>query len=122
MHFPMLSRFDGEGDFSSRIAIIAYYLLKVEIQLYSLAGITISLGLVVDNAIVMIQHQLKHQNLRVFIPLLAATLTTIGALSVIYLLDEALRILLVAFAQVVMINLAISLLIALFLVNCYFWA
>ncbi|MEL6699086.1 MAG: efflux RND transporter permease subunit [Bacteroidota bacterium] len=98
------------------ISIIGFYLLKVEIQLYSLAGITISLGLVVDNAIVMIQHQLKYQNRRVFIPLLAATFTTIGALSIIYLLDEELRIQLVAFAQVVMINLFVSLLVALFFI------
>ena len=38
------------------VAVIFYYLLRLEIQLYSLAGITISLSLVIDNTIVMTDH------------------------------------------------------------------
>ncbi len=98
------------------IAFLGYYFLAVEIQLYSLAGITISLGLIIDNVIVMIDH-LKHQkNKKVFIPILASTLTTIGALSIIHFLDDVYKINLVAFAKVIMINLGISLCIALYLI------
>lgn len=98
------------------MAFLLYYSFNVEIQLYSLAGITISLGLIIDNSIVMIDH-IKHQNNRsVFVPILASTLTTIGALSIIYFLDEKYKINLIDFALVIIINLSVSLLVALFLI------
>lgn len=98
------------------IALILYYLLGLEIQLYSLAGITISLNLIIDNAIVMSDHYCRHRNVKAFLPILAATLTSIGALSVIFFMDEKIRLNLQDFAAVVIVNLAVSLLVALFLV------
>lgn len=98
------------------VAFIFYYLFGIEIQLYSLAGITISLNLIIDNTIVMADHLRRQRDLRVFTSLLAATLTTIGALSVVYFLDERLRLSLQDFATVVIINLSVSLAVALFLV------
>lgn len=98
------------------IAFVAYYLLKVEIQLYSLAGITISLNLVIDNLIVMTEHIIRRHNLRAFSAVLAATLTTIGAMSVVFFLDERTMLSLKDFVIVVIVNLAVSLLVALFLV------
>ncbi|WGH77076.1 efflux RND transporter permease subunit [Tenacibaculum tangerinum] len=98
------------------IAFLGYFFLGVEIQLYSLAGITISLGLIVDNSIVMIDHIKKQGNTHVFIPILASTLTTIGALSVIYFLDDTYKVNLIDFALVIIINLGVSLFIALFLI------
>ena len=47
---------------------------------------------------------------------LAATLTTMGALVIIFFLDERIRLNLQDFAAVVMINLGVSLLVALFFV------
>ena len=98
------------------IAVIFYYLFGLEIQLYSLAGITISLSLVIDNTIVMTDHIRRRHDLKAFLSILAATLTTIGALVIIFFLDERIRINLQDFAAVVIINLAVSLFIALFLV------
>ncbi len=98
------------------IAAILYYFFKLEIQLYSLAGITISLSLIIDNTIIMADHLMHQNNRKVFLPTLAATLTTVGALSVIFFLDEKLRLNLQDFAAVVMINLMVSLFIALFFV------
>ncbi|WP_455963435.1 efflux RND transporter permease subunit [Bacteroides bouchesdurhonensis] len=98
------------------IAVIFYYLFGLEMQLYSLAGITISLNLVIDNTIVMSDHYLRHRNLKAFLSVLAATLTTMGALVVIFFLDEKIRLNLQDFAAVVIINLGVSLLIALFFV------
>ncbi len=98
------------------IALILYYFLKLEIQIYSLAGITISLSLIIDNTIIMADHLMHQNNRKVFLPTLAATLTTVGALSVIFFLDEKLRLDLQDFAAVVMINLVVSLFIALFFV------
>ncbi len=98
------------------IAFILYYFLKLEIQLYSLAGITISLSLIIDNTIIMTDHLMHKNNRKVFLPTLAATLTTIGALSVVFFLDDKIRLNLQDFAAVVMINLLVSLFIALFFV------
>jgi len=98
------------------IAVILYYVLGLEIQLYSLAGITISLTLMIDNTIVMAEHITRKKNLRAFMSIMAATLTTIGTLSVVFLMDERVRLNLLDFAMVMMVNLGISLLFALFLV------
>ena len=98
------------------LAFIFYYLFKLEIQIYSLAGITISLNLVIDNTIVMSDHLMRKRNLKAFLSILAATLTTIGALVIIFFMDEKIRLNLQDFAAVVIINLAVSLLVALFFV------
>lgn len=98
------------------VSFVAYYLCKVEIQLYSLAAITISLNLVIDNLIVMTEHITRRGNLKAFTAVLAATLTTVGALSVVFFLDEQTMLSLKDFVAVVIINLSVSLLVALFLV------
>ena len=98
------------------VAIVAYYISGVEIQLYSLAGITISFNLVIDNLIVMTEHIMRRNNLRAFTAVLAATLTTVGALSVVFFLDERTMLNLKDFVVVVIINLTVSLSVALFFV------
>jgi len=98
------------------IAAIFYYIFKVEIHLYSLAGITVSFGLIIDNSIVMIDHLRYYKNKKVFLAILAATLTTIGSIGVIFFLKESQRINVIDFAIVVLINLIISMFIALFLI------
>lgn len=97
-------------------AVIFYYLLRLEIQLYSLAGITISLTLIIDNTIVMSDQMIRRNNMMSFTAILAATLTSIASLSIIFFLDEKIRLNLQDFAFVIIINLIISLFIALFLV------
>ena len=98
------------------VALIFYYLFGLEMQLYSLAGITVSLNLVIDSTIIMTDHILHRRNLKAFISVLAATLTTVGALVIIFFLDEKIRLNLQDFAAVMIINLGISLLVALFFV------
>ena len=79
----------------------------------SLAGLTISFGLIVDNAIIMIDHLHKHRNRKVFLALLAASMTTIAALMIVFFLPEEDRRNLTEFSIVVSVMLGISLLIAL---------
>ncbi len=98
------------------IAFIFYYFLEVEIQLYSLAGITISLTLIIDNIIVLSDQLIHRKNMKAFLALLAATLTTIGSLVIIFFLEEKMRLNLKDFAIAIMINLSVSLLVSLFLV------
>jgi len=95
------------------IAFIFYYLFSLEIHLYSLAGITVSFGIIINNTIVMVDHLRHRKDMKVGISLVAATLTTIGALSVIFFLDEASKLTLSDFAAIVIINLSVSLAVAL---------
>ena len=98
------------------IALIFYYVFGLEMQLYSLAGITISLNLVIDNTIVMADHIRHRHNLKAFVSVLAATLTTVGALVIIFFMDDKIRLNLQDFAAVVIINLLVSLFVAFFFV------
>ncbi|ASB47956.1 efflux RND transporter permease subunit [Alkalitalea saponilacus] len=98
------------------IAVIFYYFLDIEIHLYSLAGITVSLGMIIDNTIVMADHIRHSGNRKAFLAILAATLTTMGAMVVIFFLKEEQRLNLLDFAIVMMVNLGVSLFVALFFV------
>ncbi|APY12027.1 hypothetical protein BWZ22_12665 [Seonamhaeicola sp. S2-3] len=98
------------------IAIIFYYLFHVELQLYSFAGITISFGIIIDNSIIMIDHIRHKGNKKAFLAILAATLTTIGALMIIFLLEESQQADLLDFALVIAINIGVSLLVSLYYV------
>ncbi|AWW31240.1 AcrB/AcrD/AcrF family protein [Echinicola strongylocentroti] len=92
---------------------IVLYALGTHLHLYSIAGLTISFGLIVDNAIIMIDHLHKHRNRKVFLALLAASFTTIAALLMVFLLPEEDQRNLTDFAVVVAVMLAVSLLVAL---------
>lgn len=94
------------------LAFIGYYYFEVELHLYALAGITVSFGIVIDNTIVMAHHLKHHRNKEIFPALLAATLTSISALIVIFALPEQWKFNLMDFAKVMIINLSVSLLIA----------
>uniref|UniRef100_UPI004047C78F efflux RND transporter permease subunit n=1 Tax=Roseivirga sp. TaxID=1964215 RepID=UPI004047C78F len=96
------------------ITAIIIYALDVELHIFSIAGLTISFGLIVDNAIVMLDHMYRKKNRNIFVALLAASLTTIMALLMVLLLPEEDRRDLTDFSIVVAINLAVSLMIALF--------
>jgi multidrug efflux pump subunit AcrB len=98
------------------IAVIFYHLFQLEMQLFSLAGLTISLTLIIDNTIVMSDQILHQRNKKAFLAILTATLTSVGALAIILFMDETIRNNLQDFAWVIIINLTVSLFIALFLV------
>jgi multidrug efflux pump subunit AcrB len=98
------------------IAVICYYLLKLEIHLYALAGITVSLGLMTDNIIIMSDHLRTRGNRKAFLAILAGTLATISSLVIIFFMDEKVKANLVDFALVVIINQSVSLLTALFVI------
>ena len=98
------------------IAIIGYYFLNIKIHLYSLAGITVSFGMIVDNGIVMMTHLRHHGNKKVFLAILAATLTSAGSLSVIFLLSPVQQAQLSDFAAVVLVNIMVSLFVAWFFI------
>lgn len=98
------------------VAFIFYNIFNLEIHLYSLAGITVSLGIVIDTSIIMTDHYGRYRNLKVFVAILAALFTTMGALSIVLFLPEEQRANLVDFSAVIVINLAVSLFISLFFI------
>ncbi|GAB6008813.1 efflux RND transporter permease subunit [Dysgonomonas reticulitermitis] len=98
------------------VGVIFYYLLKIELQMFSLAGLTISLTLIIDNAIIMSDQIIQRGNKKAFFAILTATITTMGALVIIFFMDEGVRLNLLDFVWVIMINLVVSLFTALFLV------
>ncbi|MFC7526956.1 efflux RND transporter permease subunit [Parapedobacter sp. GCM10030251] len=98
------------------VSLVFYYLFRLEIHLYSLAGITISLGLIIDNVIVIVEDIRHTGRNRIFAAILASTLTALGALSVIFLLEENARVNLLDFAVAIIINLLVSLPVAYFFI------
>lgn len=98
------------------VSLIFYYVFRLEIHLYSLAGITISLGLIIDNVIVIVEDIRHTGRNRIFAAILASTLTALGALSVIFLLEENARLNLLDFALAIIVNLLVSLPVAYFFI------
>lgn len=98
------------------IAIIAYWMFNLKLHVFSLAGITVSLGLVIDSTIVMADHYGYYHNRKAFLSILAAMLTTIGSMVIIFFLPKELQNELYDFAWIVIINLVVSLLVALLFV------
>lgn len=96
------------------ITVIFLYFLSVDVHLYSLAGFTLSFGLVLDNAIVMLDHIHKRGNLKAILALSGATLTTTAALGLIFFLPKEDQFNLTDFAIIIIINLGSSLFTALF--------
>ncbi len=94
------------------MAVIAYWVADIRIHPFSLAGITVSLCFVIDSTIVMTDHYSYYRNHRAFMGILAALITTIGSLVVIFWLPDHLQNDLYDFAWTVIINLCIALIVA----------
>lgn len=98
------------------IAVMIYWLADIRLHTFALAGITVSLGIIIDSSIVMVDHYLRHRDRKAFIAILAALLTTIGALVIIFFLPEQLQKDLHDFSRIIIINLGVSLIAALLFV------
>lgn len=95
------------------MAVIAYWLLDIRLHPFSMAGITVSLGIIIDSTIVMVDHYSYYHDRKVFLGILAAMLTTIGSLVIVFWLPDYLRHDLRDFSIIVMINLGVALVVAL---------
>lgn len=94
------------------MVLLFAYLIGLDIHLYTLAGLTVSFGLLVDNALVMLDHYGKYQNRKILPGLIAASLTTIVAVGIIFFLPPEDRQNLTDFAWIVILSLSCSLFIA----------
>lgn len=98
------------------VSVIAYWMFDIRLHIYSLAGITVSMGLIIDASVVMVDHYSYYRNRKMFLAILAALLTTIGSLIVVFWLPEYLQRDLWDFSWIIIINLTVSLLVAYFFV------
>lgn len=98
------------------IAVMAYYMFDMRLHTFSLAGITVSLGLIIDAAIVMVDHYSYYRDRKAFLAILAALVTTIGSLVVIFFMPEYIQRDLYDFSWIIIINLSVALAVALFFV------
>lgn len=97
------------------VSLVAYF-VQLEIHLYTLAGLAISFGLVVDNSIVIIDEYKRGRRGKTFLAQVAASCTTIAALLVILFLPSDFRMNLTELVIVVSIALASSFLVSLWLI------
>jgi len=93
------------------IASLFYYLLKLDLHLNSLAALALSLGLIIDSCLIAIEDIRQKGRLEAFPALLAAGLSTILPLSLVFFLKEDLRLQLIDFAKVMGVNILISLVV-----------
>lgn len=98
------------------ISLAFYALLKIPVHIYTMAGITVSLGIVIDTTIVMSDHYARCHDRGAFPDIVSAVLTTVAALMTVLLLPESERGNLTDFIAVISLNLCISLAVAFFFI------
>ena len=93
------------------LALLLYWLLDVELNLYAFAGITVSLGMIMDNLIIVLDAR-RSPTAPVLPAIVGATLTTLAGLIAIFFLAEHWRHQLYELARVLAINLGVSVYVA----------
>lgn len=91
------------------MAVIVYRLFDIRLHPVSMAGLAVSLGLIIDATIVMVDHYSYHRDRKAFGGILGAMLTTIGSLIIIFWMPESLQRDLFDFSWIVIINLVVAL-------------
>lgn len=99
---------------SLALTVLVSWALNLSFHLYTLAGLTIAIGILVDNTIVLVDHLRKKGNLSVIPAQLASAFTTIVALMVIWILPADFRQDLDDFGLIICIALLGSLLVSSF--------
>ncbi len=97
-------------------ALLVYYIAGLNLHLYSLAGITISMGMMIDSTIIMTDYYSRKGSRAVIWAIFGAVATTIAALFMTFTLPSELRANLSDFIYAITINLAVSLAVAYFFV------
>jgi multidrug efflux pump subunit AcrB len=116
----------GSVLFSVLLSMICLYLLDYSLNIITLAGLTIALGMLIDNAVVVFEHlnpglpenkstrldHIKEELPKAVVPVLGSTFTTVGIfVPMLFALDE-LRIFLVPLAVALTVTLICSVIIA----------
>ncbi|MEX0719414.1 MAG: efflux RND transporter permease subunit [Balneolaceae bacterium] len=116
----------GSVAFSILLSMIVLYLTGYSLNIITLAGITIALGMLIDNAVVVFEHlnpdlpgirelrleHIKKELPKAVVPVLGSTFTTVGIFVPLLFALEELRIFLVPLAAALTITLVCSVIIA----------
>ena len=95
------------------MSTILAWLFKIDIHLYTIAGIAIVFGIMTDNAIIVLDYCHQSYGRKIFPALLSATATIIAALGLIFFLPESEKKSLYDFSLIIILGLVSSLIIAL---------
>ncbi|HNR07586.1 MAG TPA: efflux RND transporter permease subunit [Saprospiraceae bacterium] len=95
------------------LTALACRILSIPVHLYSIAGLAISFGIMIDNSILTLDYFHQYRSRHVFLAVLGATLTTVAALLFVFLLPEEMKRNLVDFSAMVSIALVVSLAVSL---------
>jgi multidrug efflux pump subunit AcrB len=98
------------------IAFIFYVAFHIDIHPYSLAALTLSFGILLDNTIVVIDHISLRNNLKILLAVVGTSAAMISSFTVLFALSDQEQNKIIDFAKVVSVNLAVSILVSLFLV------
>jgi multidrug efflux pump subunit AcrB len=97
---------------------LVLYFFKITLHLYALAGITVSLGLIIDNSVMVLQYFKQKKSFQSWASLIRALLGTcfcvVAALLLVFFLPEKERMNLTDFVVVIVCNLLLSVLVASF--------
>lgn len=96
------------------LTALAAYVLDIQIHLYTIAGITISLGIIIDNSIVVLDHLRTRGDKKIVRAVMGASSTTIIALMLVLFLPEEERQSLTEFCIIVSVAIACSVVTAVF--------
>lgn len=96
------------------LTALGAWVFAVSIHLYTIAGVTISFGLIIDNAIVVADHLHRKNDKKIVLAVMGATLTTLLALLLVFFLPKEDRQNLDEFCIIVSVALSCSVLVAVF--------
>ena len=113
--------------FSILLSVSVLYLMDYSMNVITLAGLTIALGMIIDNAVVVFEHlnpnlpsgrgpRIQHVRKyikQVFVPVLGSTLTTVGIFIPVLFAMEEVRIYLMPLALALTLTLVASVIISL---------
>ena len=98
------------------VALLVYYISGLNLHLYTLAGITVSMGMMIDSTIIMTDYYSIKGDRAVFWAVFGAVATTVLALFMTFVFPELQTANFPDFIYAVSINLAVSLAVAYFFV------
>jgi multidrug efflux pump subunit AcrB len=102
------------------ITVLLLYLFRIQIHLYTIAALTISFGLVIDNSIITLDHLNSKSKTRITGALLAATVTSMIAVLVVFFIPEDESLALMDFSKGLTLSLLSSFLTASFFIPAIF--
>lgn len=102
------------------ISFAIMQLLNIEFHFFSLAGIVVSFSLVLDNSLMVADHLRTCRHNMIIRPMMASSLTTIAAVSMIYFLPGKWSVIGSELASIIIVNLAVSFGVSLFFVPSLF--